>query len=194
MGLGNPGPEYQNTRHNAGFWFVERWAGLRALPFRKAWFRPYVFGDLRVGDDRLVLVKPLTFMNNSGLVVASVLARFGATADDLLVVFDQMDLPPGRLRLKPHGSHGGHNGLRSIEAALGNDQYHRLAVGVGRPAPGTSVIDHVLGAPSESDAALFDEALGRAVPTADAEWPRGWEPLLNALNQPAPDQRDRRRP
>jgi PTH1 family peptidyl-tRNA hydrolase len=183
LGLGNPGPDYRNTRHNAGFWFLERWAGRRALSFRKAWFRPYVFSTLEVGDDRLVLVQPQTFMNHSGAVVSDLLARYGATGDDVLVVFDQMDLTPGRVRLKPHGSHAGHNGLRSLDEALGGDGYHRLALGIGRPGPGVSVVDHVLGVPSDTDRLAIDGALDRAVSAADELWSRGWEPLMNAVNQ-----------
>lgn len=139
--------------------------------------------DLSVGDDRLVLVKPLTFMNRSGDVLPDLMARYGVGADDLLVVFDQMDLVPGRTRIKPKGGHAGHNGLRSIEAALGSDGYHRLAVGVGRPASEASVIDHVLGEPSETDRASIDAALDRVVPAVAQRWPRGWQAVFDAVNQ-----------
>lgn len=183
MGLGNPGPDYQDTRHNAGFWFLERWAGFQALSFRKAWFRPFAFCTWEGGGHRLVLVKPLTFMNRSGAIVPELFRRFGAGADELLVVFDQMDLEPGRTRLKPHGSHAGHNGLRSIDEALGGKPYHRLAVGVGRPAPGVSVVDHVLGVPSTEERAAVDGALERVVPQAIDLWSSGWEPLIHAVNQ-----------
>ena len=186
VGLGNPGPDYQATRHNAGFWFLDSWAGILGLSFRKAWFRPFLFAETSLEGNRLILVKPLTFMNRSGDALPAVLSRFGATADDLLVVFDQMDLPPGRVRLKPHGSHAGHNGLRSIDASVGV-RYHRLAVGIGRPAAGTSVVDHVLGTPSPADRAAVDEALGRIVPLADQLWPQGWEPLIHGVNQRNPD-------
>lgn len=185
VGLGNPGPDYQDTRHNAGFWFLDRWAGLRNLPFRKAWFRPYRFCTWTQNGDRVVLVKPLTFMNLSGRVLATLFARWGAGPDDLLVVFDQMDLAPGRTRLKPHGTHAGHNGLRSIDAALGGGHYHRLAVGIGRPKD-TSIIDHVLGVPSDEHRASIEGALARVVPLADELWSRGWEPLLHAVNQRDP--------
>lgn len=183
LGLGNPGPDYQFTRHNAGFWFLDHWAGRLDLPFRKAWFRPYFFVESQRGPDHLVLVKPLTFMNLSGDVVPGVLSRFQATPDDLLVVFDQMDLAPGRLRLKPKGSHAGHNGLRSIDAALGGDHYHRLAVGIGRPPVGHSVVDHVLGRPSEADGEAIVHSLERGVALVDGLWNQGWEPLINAINQ-----------
>jgi len=183
VGLGNPGPDYQNTRHNAGFWFVDRWAGNLGLSFRKPWFRPFFLAEKVFGAHKLILVKPTTFMNLSGEVLPSLLARTGASSDDLLVVFDQMDLPPGRLRLKPHGSHAGHNGLKSIDAVLGGGDYHRLAVGIGRPGPGLGVVDHVLGIPSDDDLAAIHGALDRGVPLVDTLWSRGWEPLIHAVNQ-----------
>lgn len=125
-------------------------------------------------------------MNRSGEILHDLFSRTGAGPSDLLVVFDQMDLPPGRMRLKPHGSAAGHNGLKSIDEALGTGSYHRLAVGVGRPAPDTGVIDHVLGVPSDPDRRAVEGALERAVPLAGSLWHRGWEPLMNAINQRDP--------
>lgn len=186
VGLGNPGPDYQNTRHNAGFWFVDRWAGVRGVSFRKPWFRPFLWADARVGEDRLIFIKPLTFMNRSGEVLSEVFARTRSGPENLLVVFDQMDLPPGRFRLKPHGSSAGHNGLNSIDGVLGGGLYHRLAVGVGRPAPGVSVVDHVLGVPSEADRASVEAGIDRILPTVDQSWSRGWEPLIHVVNQRGP--------
>lgn len=183
VGLGNPGPDYEDTRHNAGFWFVERWAGVLGVSFRKPWFRPFSFASVRVDGHLLVLIKPLTFVNRTGDVLEAVFARFGASADDLLVVFDQMDLPPGRVRLKPHGSHAGHNGLRSVDRRLGHDRYHRLAVGVGRPQAADGVIDHVLGAPSADERAAIERVLDRVVPAVNEAWPRGWGALIHAVNQ-----------
>ena len=183
VGLGNPGPDYRDTRHNAGFWFVEKWAGILGLPFRKAWFRPFSFLAVRQGDDRLVLVKPLTFMNLSGKVLPALLSRFGAKPEDLVVVFDQMDLPPGRVRMKTGGSHAGHNGLKSLDGVLGGGDYRRLAVGIGRPPAGESLVDHVLGVPSAGDRAAVDAALDRTVNLVHGLWPRGWDDWIHAVNQ-----------
>lgn len=184
VGLGNPGPDYQNTRHNAGFWLLDLWAARHGLVFRKAWFQPYLWCSHSVGEHQLVLVKPLTYMNLSGTVLPRLWSRFDSSPDDLLVVFDQMDLPAGRTRLKPKGSHAGHNGLRSIETQLGSSDYYRLAVGIGRPA--RDIIDYVLGVPSQQDSDAIHSACARAVEQADAHWHQGWEPLLNAVNQPVP--------
>ena len=182
MGLGNPGPDYQNTRHNAGFWFLDQWAGILGSPFQAPWFRPYLFSSITVGQDRLVLIKPRTFMNRSGIILPKVLKKFGAKPEDVLVVFDQMDLPPGRVRLKPHGSSAGHNGLKSIDEVLGAG-YHRLAVGIGRPSSGVSVVDHVLGVPLPEDRQAIDTALERIVLQLHQFWNRGWEPLIHVVNQ-----------
>lgn len=183
VGLGNPGPRYRDTRHNAGFWFLDRWAGILGLSFRKPWFRPFSFAEHDWNGNRLVLVKPLTFMNRSGEALEAVFARFGVGSEDMVVVFDQMDLPPGRLRMKPHGSHAGHNGLKSVDAFLGHSRYHRIAVGIGRPDPERGVVDHVLGVPPSSDRAAVEAALARVVEPANELWPRGWEPLIHAVNR-----------
>lgn len=142
-----------------------------------------MFAEVTLGSDRLVLVKPLTFVNRSGDVIPRLLKKFQATPADLLVVFDQMDLAPGRMRLKPHGSAAGHNGLKSIDQALGNGFYHRLAIGVGRPSSSAEVVDHVLGAPSSEDLAVIQETLDRVVPAVNGVWFRGWESMINAVNQ-----------
>lgn len=183
MGLGNPGLDYHNTRHNAGFWLVDHWAGLRGLSFRKPWFRPFLWTEERVGDDRLVLVKPLTFMNRSGDVLESILHRFGAEVLDLLIVFDQMDLPPGRVRLKPHGSHAGHNGLKSIDQVLGSSGYHRLAIGIGRPRTGASIVEHVLGVPTSDEKVVLDAAIEQTTRVLNSSWNQGWETVIHVVNQ-----------
>jgi len=131
----------------------------------------------------LVFVKPLTFMNRSGEVVPYLLKKWGAVADDVVVVFDQMDLPPGRLRMKPHGSSGGHNGLKSVDAVLGHERYHRIAVGVGRPTPGETVLDHVLGVPDDHDAQAILGSIDRVIPEVNGLWFRGWEPMIDAVNR-----------
>ena len=183
MGLGNPGLDYEDTRHNAGFWFVEKWAETLGVPFRKPWFRPFSFATVAEGGDRLVLIKPLTFMNLSGRVIPHLLKRFRAGPGDILVVFDQMDLSPGRVRMKTGGSHAGHNGLRSIDAVLGGGEYCRLAVGVGRPPGAQSTIDHVLGPPSAEHRALIDQTVARTVDLVQGLWPQGWEAWIRAVNQ-----------
>ncbi len=138
---------------------------------------------MQVEDDHLILVKPMTFVNRSGQVLPQLLAKFKASPDDLLVVFDQMDLPPGRIRVKPHGSSAGHNGLKSIDTSLGGGRYHRLAIGVGRPRLAENVVEHVLGSFSPEDEQTVRAVIDKSAAVADSLWRKGWEPLIRALNQ-----------
>lgn len=153
FGLGNPGAKYKGTRHNAGFETIERIAAQKGLKLRKRCFRCYKRAVL----DDLSLVEPLTYMNNSGLAVPDNIPSDGC----LIVIADQMDLPPGKIRIKRGGSSAGHNGLKSIIGAYGPD-FIRVYIGIGRPSDGMSVIDHVLTRYSAEDRALVDAAEDRA--------------------------------
>lgn len=171
VGLGNPGYEYVNTRHNAGFLVVD--ALMQSAEFvEKAEWQP-LEGELyrvllkrcegRLGQELLVL-KPMTYMNSSGLAVAPVLEWAALTPSSLLVVSDDLDMQLGRLRLRAKGSSGGHNGLKSIAECLGTQDFARLRVGVGRPQPGDEgVIDYVLGSWASSEKALLERVLDEAV-------------------------------
>lgn len=144
-GLGNPGPQYEETRHNVGWWVIEQaQAAWRFPDFRKA-SRAWASQGVVDGHD-VVLLEPLTFMNRSGAALQDFVQRPGFdAARDLLVVVDDTALDAGRIRLRAEGSAGGHNGLRSIEAALGTREYARLRVGVGAPPAGVPLADWVLG-------------------------------------------------
>jgi len=146
VGLGNPGPKYARHRHNFGFQTVDRFAERQGLRFTEKAARALLARG-QVGGEAVVLAKPQTFMNLSGESVKSLLKQLGAKVEDLLVVYDDLDLPLGRLRLRPQGSAGGHNGLRSIIDRLGTNQFARLRLGIGRPPRGDSeeaVLAHVL--------------------------------------------------
>ncbi len=143
VGLGNPGKEYARTRHNAGFWVVERLAATSAgrLKPDSGVARS---GIVRIGDSSLLLVEPTTFVNRSGDAVRAILDRRGAAPSDLLVIHDDLDLDEGSLRLKRRGGHGGHRGVLSIISSLGTDDFLRLKVGIGRPPAGVDPTDFVL--------------------------------------------------
>lgn len=143
-GLGNPGAEYDETRHNVGWWVLDRLAYDWGFgPFRKE--RRALVNSGRVGDHRVNLVKPTTYMNRSGAALAPLRGDAGFDpAEDLLVVVDDASLDVAKVRFRPAGSAGGHNGLKSIEAALGTRDYPRLRVGVGRCPPGMDLADWVL--------------------------------------------------
>ena len=144
VGLGNPGAEYEGTRHNAGFMVIDRLlAGFPAGRFEARHVaQSFVHAGMFRGKP-LFLQKPQTFMNLSGLAVAGFARKEGIRPEEILVVSDDLDLPVGRLRLRTGGSDGGHNGLKSVIAELGSASFRRLRVGVGRPAPG-GTIDYVL--------------------------------------------------
>lgn len=148
VGLGNPGPEYRATRHNVGHQVVDR----LAEQFRRAWRPegPTLVARGQWRGDPVTLLKPQAFMNVSGPVVAAALRRHGFDAYDLILVYDDIDLPLGTVRVRLKGRHGGHNGVRSVLEALGTEDVRRVKVGVGRPDHKTDVPDHVL-APFEPD-------------------------------------------
>jgi PTH1 family peptidyl-tRNA hydrolase len=156
VGLGNPGPEHQVTRHNAGFWFVDLLARRHGAEFRD--YRKYSGEVARVnisGQD-LVLLKPTTYMNRSGLAVRQLCDFYKVAADEVLVAHDELDLPVGTVRLKNGGGHGGHNGLRDTIAHIG-ETFWRLRLGVGHPGNKTEVIDYVLTrAPRVEEDLIFD--------------------------------------
>lgn len=149
-GLGNPGSQYDKTRHNAGFWFVDELAKRfngRFLPEKR------FSGEackIEVAGETVWLLKPMTFMNRSGLAVKQLSGFFRIPAEEILVAHDELDIAPGAMRLKKGGGHGGHNGLRDIHAQIGKE-YWRLRVGIGHPGDSSLVMNYVLGTPSRSD-------------------------------------------
>ena len=175
VGLGNPGACYAQTRHNVGFWVVD------ALGSDAPWHAFEFCTWCRFSDD-LVLVKPLTYMNKSGLGVAEVARRFEVARADVLVVVDDVHLGLGRLRFRRTGSHGGHNGLRSVACALGSADFPRLRVGIGQPAESDGMIDYVLGAFSSEDRDVMADAVGRAVDGALCWAREGIERAMNSYN------------
>lgn len=179
MGLGNPGPRFEGTRHNVGFDVVRRVAAAHDLTLRKRLFRPYRWS----GRDELVLVTPLTYMNRSGDVMPALLRATGASVDDVLVVCDNMDLEPGVVRIKRRGSSRSHNGLVSIMDALGTGDFARLYVGIGHPGSPEAVIDHVLSSPDESEAHLYEEAIAVASRTVLDVAERGLDAAMNQINR-----------
>jgi PTH1 family peptidyl-tRNA hydrolase len=142
-GLGNPGPSYQWTRHNAGFLFLDRLAQLEITSLTRKTFSGLA-GEWKYKDNRLILLKPQTFMNLSGQAVMQALQFYKLPLSHLIVAHDDLDLPFGTIRLKQGGGHGGHNGLRSIMGQLGKGDFTRLRIGIGRPPHGDTV-NYVLG-------------------------------------------------
>jgi len=154
-GLGNPGVRYEWTRHNVGFQALDRLAELKRIVIATRRFKS-IYGRGRIDSQPVLLVKPQTFMNLSGEAVKRVVDFFGTSAEDLIVVHDDLDLPLGKLRFKQKGGDGGHQGIRSITEALGSNMFLRLKVGIGRPPEGMDPADYVLQTLNKSERVDFD--------------------------------------
>lgn len=167
VGLGNPGPDYEPTRHNAGFWFVDALARRCGQDFRsEARFQSEVARCLVDGNE-IRLQKPMAFMNRSGQPVSALARFFRIELEQILVVHDDLDLPPGTIRLKKGGGHGGHNGLRDLISHLGSREFYRLRVGIGHPGHRDQVVDYVLKKPSKEDRRQIEDALDDALDAID---------------------------
>jgi PTH1 family peptidyl-tRNA hydrolase len=179
VGLGNPGPRYLATRHNAGFRIVALVARSLGVELHRPWFRNYRLGRAAPDGRELRLVQPLTYMNRSGAIFPSLSADTGS----LLVVCDTLDLPPGVCRLRRGGSSAGHKGLASIIAALGRADFLRLYIGIGRPSSPAEVVDYVLGSPDGPEAELLEGGEKRAAEGVLALLREEPEKVMNVLNQ-----------
>ncbi|KAF3998558.1 aminoacyl-tRNA hydrolase [Glaciimonas immobilis] len=162
VGLGNPGPEYEQTRHNAGFWLVDNLAqDVGCSLQRKADFKA-LMGKTKINAQEVWLLEPQTFMNRSGQSVGALARFYKIAAEEILIVHDELDLSPGVAKLKKGGSSGGHNGLKDITAALGTQDYWRLRIGIGHPRTlnlQQAVADFVLHRPRKEEQPLLDEAI-----------------------------------
>lgn len=163
IGLGNPGAKYTETRHNAGFWFVERLARDHGGSFRQEGKFHGELTDCFVEGSKLWCLKPQTFMNLSGQAVRALVSFYRIAPQQILVAHDEIDLPPGDIRLKFGGGHGGHNGLRDIISHLGTKDFYRLRIGVGHPGRSEQVADYVLKAAGRDDQGLIDDSIDRAL-------------------------------
>ncbi|OIO11758.1 MAG: aminoacyl-tRNA hydrolase [Gallionellaceae bacterium CG1_02_60_325] len=162
VGLGNPGAEYAATRHNAGFWWVDELARLHNANFRADGKFHGLIAKTALHGHEVQLLKPQTFMNLSGRAVGAVANFYKLQPAQILVVHDELDLPPGSAKLKLGGGHGGHNGLKDIIAHLGTKDFWRLRVGIGHPGERAEVVNYVLNAPRKEEQVLIGEALQRA--------------------------------
>lgn len=181
-GLGNPGAQYEATRHNAGFWFLDALQRAVPLPWRPETRFLGDLADTRIGQQRVRFLKPATFMNECGGAVASVCSYFDIPAEAVLVVHDDLDLPPGTVRVKQGGGHGGHNGLRDIFSKLGSREFIRLRIGIGHPGNSDDVTDWVLRKPSAADKTAILDAIDRALDEIDPMMAGDLEPVMKALH------------
>jgi peptidyl-tRNA hydrolase, PTH1 family len=181
VGLGNPGPDYARTRHNAGFWLVDELARRLGGSFRN---EPRHQGDLakvRIDDSELWLLKPMSFMNRSGGPVRSVAGFYKIPVESILVAYDDLDFPPGVVRLKQGGGAAGHNGIRDIAPQVG-DQFWRVRIGIGHPGDRSQVLNYVLGRPSAEDTRLIEEAIASALDVVPALISEGGQKAMHKLH------------
>ena len=188
VGLGNPGPIYSHNRHNVGYWCVNRLARLHGIQLRAR--KLAAIGQGAIGPAQVVLLKPRTFVNQSGRAVAVALKQAGIPTERLLVICDELDLPAGKLRIRPTGSHGGHNGIRSIIASIGSTNFPRLRIGIGRPVvdgepvwdPKT-VADWVLSDPTPAETQALQSAVARAAEAVETLLREGVDAAMRAYNR-----------
>ncbi len=182
IGLGNPGPQYEHTRHNVGFRVVDKLAKKLGWRWNEQRSRAMLVSGM-LGNEKVVLAKPLTYMNLSGQSVGELVRWYKLSPEDLLVVYDELDLPLGAIRLRPKGSAEGHNGIESIIAHLHTNEFPRLRVGIGRPA--NNRIDgasYVLGTPPLDERILLDTAEDRAVEAIELVITQGIDSAMNQVN------------
>lgn len=189
VGLGNPGREYAHSRHNVGYWCLNRLARRQGIAFTKRG-RLATVGEGRLLDRPVVLAKPRTFVNLSGRAVSHLLQRYRLSPQHLLVVCDDLDLPAGRVRLRPRGTHGGHRGVRSIVEAIGSEDFPRIRIGIGRPEVDgeptwepEAVAAYVLAPMTAEERRVLDEAAATAGEAILCLLTEGVEEAMNRYNR-----------
>ncbi len=182
VGLGNPTKKYEHTRHNMGFDFIDRMADKYKISMKRSRFTALV-GKGEVKGEQVILVKPQTFMNLSGEAVERLVKYYKADwREDLVVVYDDTDLDIGKIRLRPCGSAGGHNGMKNIIAHLGGDGFKRIRIGIGKREEDSDMVDFVLGKFSADDRKAIDESITRAVSAMEDIIGHGMEAAMNRHN------------
>ncbi len=194
VGLGNPGPEYSSTRHNAGFWWLDQAAHKLSVSLRPERSHRGLVGRFNGAGGAVLLLAPTTFMNLSGEAVASVARYFKIEPAQILVVHDDLDLAPGHMKLKFGGGHGGHNGLRDIHSQLATPDYWRLRLGIGHPGVKSEVVDYVLRDPRteerEAVGKCIEQSLGALDPLLGGDMARATMMIHAKPARPKPPRRD----
>ncbi len=188
VGLGNPGPQYAQSRHNVGFWCINRLSRAHGIRL-KTHTRLATTGQGRLADHEVLLVKPRTFVNLSGRAVAALMRRYHVAPFDVLVIYDDLDLPLGRLRIRARGSHGGHKGMKSVVEAIGSQDFPRIRIGIGRPQvegqptyEPEEVAGYVLAPLTAAEKRVLEEAADRAAEAVSVILAEGIEVAMNRYN------------
>lgn len=182
VGLGNPGRRYANTRHNVGFWVIDCLSDQWRIPVKKEKWKAEV-GEGQINGENVLLVKPQTYMNRSGESVQEICRFFQLDLDHLLVIYDDLDLPVGRIRLRAKGSSGGHNGMKSIFAHLKTEKLKRIKIGIGHPEGNADIADYVLSPFPKQELPFIEEAVERSAQAVE-DWLRfDFQHAMNQYNQ-----------
>lgn len=181
IGLGNIGKEYENTRHNAGFMAIDKLAEACDMKFDREKFSAY-YSKGKINGEDVILLKPTTFMNNSGIALRQCMDFFKCTPQDILVMYDDMDMPVGKLRLRQKGSAGGHNGIKSIIAHIGTDEFDRIRIGIGKDKL-IPTVNWVLGKFNEEDRPELNKALENAAKAAKFSISHSFSDTMNRYNR-----------
>lgn len=179
VGLGNPGTEYENTRHNCGFRVLDAFADMAGVEFNKEEFHG-IYAKFKIDDEDIILFKPLTMMNLSGTAVIEIVKFFKIKREDIVVVYDDMALEPGALRLRAAGSSGGQKGMQNIIKILATEKIKRIRVGIGEPK--NDPIKHVLGKPTGEDKIKIDSAIERAAEAIRTSLMKSFEIAMSQFN------------
>ena len=181
VGLGNPGREYAQTKHNVGFMLVDALADKLGIFNWQEKFHALI-AEGRLGTEKILLVKPQTYMNDSGRAVGPLMNWYKLPPEDLIVAHDDMDIPAGTIRIRKKGSAGGHNGIKSVLAHLGDEHFSRVRIGIGRPLPGWTVINHVLAPFQEEDVPKIKEAIQYLLPAVECIVTEDTDKAMNLYN------------
>lgn len=182
VGLGNPGKNYEKTRHNVGFMVIDELCKRWNLPLNKEKFKG-IYGMGTINGEKVILLKPLTYMNLSGESIRPLLEYYDIDEEDLIVIYDDLDLPTGKIRLRTKGSAGGHNGIKSTIEHLGTQNFNRLRIGIGRPTNGMKVTDYVLGMFSEEERPEVAAAIIQAADACEKWLSSSFLEVMNEFNQ-----------
>ncbi len=182
VGLGNPGKQFEKTRHNIGFEVIDELANQLSIPLNQSKFKG-LFGIGFHNGEKVILLKPLTFMNLSGESIRAVMDYYQIDIEDFVVIYDDLDLPVGKIRLRQKGSPGGHNGIKSTVAHLGTQEFNRIRIGIDRPTSGMKVPDYVLGRFHDDEQPLTKEAVQKSTDACKTWLERPFLQVMNEFNQ-----------
>lgn len=179
IGLGNPGKQYEKTRHNIGFDIIDKLSKRNNIPLNEAKLKG-IYGKGMINSQKVILLKPLTYMNLSGECIKAIMDYYKIETEDIVVIYDDLDLPVGKIRLRQKGSAGGHNGIKSTIAHLGTQQFNRIRVGIDRPRNGMAISDYVLGKFTNEENGILQDVIINCAAACE-NWME--QPFLQIMNQ-----------